>query len=95
MSEDSAPQGRPRLNLKPRDETVAKQLEIQRTASGKVWGGATAEVSARLRTGCWTVLHSYSHFMTDDLWDPKPAAVPGLCVQLGQATAAAATAIGC
>lgn len=35
MSEDSAPQGRPRLNLKPRDETVAKQLEIQRTASGK------------------------------------------------------------
>jgi hypothetical protein len=37
MSEDSAPQGRPRLNLKPRDESAAKQLEIQRTASGKVW----------------------------------------------------------
>jgi hypothetical protein len=38
MSEDSASAGRPRLNLKPRDENAAKQLEIQRTASGKVWG---------------------------------------------------------
>lgn len=27
---------RPRLNLKPRDPNVAKQLELQRQASGKV-----------------------------------------------------------
>lgn len=35
MSEDSGA-SRPRLNLKPRDENAARQLEIQRTASGKV-----------------------------------------------------------
>jgi hypothetical protein len=39
---ESQPQ-RPRLNLKPRDPNAAKQLEIQRTASGKVgWPTAVA-----------------------------------------------------
>jgi hypothetical protein len=31
-----APSQRPRLKLKPRDETAAKKLEIERAASGKV-----------------------------------------------------------
>jgi hypothetical protein len=35
-SAESVPASRPRLTLKPRDESAAKQLELQRTASGKV-----------------------------------------------------------
>jgi hypothetical protein len=76
MSEDSAPQGRPRLNLKPRDESAAKQLEIQRTASGKVWGGATPAVSARLEVESLGVQNVSSLIYIHDQLDPKSAASP-------------------
>jgi hypothetical protein len=36
LMSDSAEPTRPRLNLKPRDPNAAKQLELQRSASGKV-----------------------------------------------------------